>query len=75
MLRKPLSKEENLERGIALEGIATAAEELAKACADPLEVQTFATGAKRELAREAGDVGQMQEAARLAKQYKELAKK
>ena len=75
MLREPLSKEENLERGIALEGIATAAEGLAKAGANPLEVQTFAAGAKRELARELGDIGQMQEAARLAKQYKELAKK
>lgn len=75
MLREPLSKEENLERGIALEGIATAAEGLAEAGANPLEVQTFAQGAKRELARELGDISQMQDAARAAKQYKEISKK
>ena len=75
MLRPPLTKEQNLERGIALKGIATAAQDMAEKGATPLEVQTFAQGAKRELARELGDVGQMQDAARAAKQYKEIAKK
>lgn len=75
MLREPLSAEEKLERGVALKGIAAQAEKLQEEGASPLEIQTFADGAKRELAREAGDVEQMQNAARAAKQYKETTKK
>lgn len=75
MLREPLSAEEKLERGIALKGIATQAEKLQEEGATPLEIQTFADGAKRELAREAGDIEQMQNAARAAKQYKETTGK
>ncbi len=75
MLGAPLSKEENLERGIALKGIATAAQDLKdKGC--PLNtVQTFVQGAKRELARELGDTGKMGEAAKAAKAYKDSAQK
>ena len=75
MLGAPLSKEENLERGIALKGIATAAQDLKDKGGDDLEVQTFVQGAKRELARELGDTGKMGEAAKAAKTYKDLAQK
>ncbi|QDP50014.1 MAG: hypothetical protein Unbinned3459contig1000_24 [Prokaryotic dsDNA virus sp.] len=75
MLEAPLTKEQNLQRGVALEGIATAAQDMADKGATPLEVQTFAQGAKRELAREIGDTGKMGEAAKAAKAYKDLARK
>ena len=75
MLREPLSPEEKLERGVALKGIAAQAEKLQSEGATPLEIQTFADGAKRELAREVGDIEQMQNAARAAKQYKETTGK
>ena len=70
MLRPPLTKEENLERGIALKGIATAAQDMENKGADALEIQTFAQGAKRELARELADTGKMGQAAKAAKAYK-----
>lgn len=73
MLRPPLTKEQSLQRGIALEGIATAAQDMADKGATPLEVQTFAQGAKRELAREVGDTDKMGEAAKAAKAYKDSA--
>ena len=75
MLRPPLTKEENLERGIALKGIATAAQHMEDTGADALEIQTFAQGAKRELARELADTGKMGEAAKAAKAYKDTAMK
>ena len=73
MLEAPLTKEQNLQRGVALEGIATAAQDMADKGATPLEVQTFAQGAKRELAREVGDTGKMGKAAKAAKAYKDSA--
>ena len=75
MLPPPLTKEQNLERGIALKGIATAAQDMADKGATPLEIQTFAQGAKRELAREVGDTGKMGEAVKAAKAYKDSAMK
>lgn len=74
MLQPPLSNKEKLERGVALKGIATTAQDMADKGATPLEVQTFAQGAKRELARELADTGRMGEAVRAAKIYKELNK-
>tara|TARA_R100000734_G_C3313316_1_gene104581 strand:- start:31 stop:270 length:240 start_codon:yes stop_codon:yes gene_type:complete len=74
-MRPPLTKEQNLQRGIALKGIATAAQGLADAGADDLEVQTFAQGAQRELAREITDTGRAGKAAKAAKAYKDSATK
>jgi hypothetical protein len=75
MPARPLTSNEQLQRGIALKGIATAAEDMANKGASNLEVQTFAQGAKRELAREMADTGRMGEAAKAAKKYKDTAKK
>lgn len=75
MIPGELDAEGKMERGIALRGIAEAAQDLQKAGADDLEVQTFIQGSKRELARERPDIRKMGEAAAAAKMYKEeLAK-
>ena len=52
MPARPLTSNEQLQRGVALKGIATAAQELKDKGASDLDVQTFAQGAKREMARE-----------------------
>tara|TARA_B100001094_G_C18088733_1_gene749207 strand:+ start:1033 stop:1272 length:240 start_codon:yes stop_codon:yes gene_type:complete len=74
-MRPPLTDEQNLQRGIALKGIANAAQRMADAGADDLDVQTFAQGAQRELAREMTDTGKAGEAAKAAKAYKDSATK
>ncbi len=74
-MRPPLTKEQKLERGIALKGIATAAQDMKDKGADDLEVQTFTQGAQRELAREMTDTGKAGEAAKAAKAYKDSATK
>jgi len=75
MPARPLTSNEQLQRGIALKGIATAAEDMANKGASNLEVQTFAQGAKRELAREMADTGRMVDSAKAAKKYKDTVKK
>ncbi len=73
MLSEPLSAEENMERGIALQAIANSAKEIEEKGGSDLDVQTFIQGSKRELARELGDKGKMGEAAKAANAYKQLA--
>jgi len=75
MPARPLTSNEQLQRGIALKGMATAAEDMANKGASNLEVQTFAQGAKRELAREMADTGRMVDSAKAAKKYKDTVKK
>ena len=73
MLAEPLNAKENMERGVALQAIATSAKEISEKGGSDLDVQTFIQGSKRELARELGDKGKMGEAAKAANAYKQLA--
>jgi len=66
---------EKQERAVALLAIADEAENKIKKGDDPLEVQTFIGGARRELARKLPDVKRMGEASLAAKRYKEEAQK
>ena len=75
MPARPLTSNEQLQRGVALKGIATATQELKDKGASDLDVQTFAQGAKREMAREMADTGKMVDSAKAAKKYKDTAKK
>ena len=66
-----LSGDEKKQRAIALLAIADNAEEKIKKGDTPLEVQTFVSCARRELARRRPDVKRMGEASLAAKAYKE----
>ena len=73
MLTNKLTPNQRLQRAVALEGIATAAEDMVNKGSSPLETQTFVQGAERELARELGDTQKMNEAAKVAKRFKDIA--
>jgi hypothetical protein len=75
MLANKLTPNQRLQRAVALEGIATAAEDMVNKGSSPLETQTFVQGAERELAREMADTGRMVDSAKAAKKYKDTAKK
>jgi len=72
MLANKLTPNQRLQRAIALEGIATAAEDMVNKGSTPLETQTFVQGAERELARELGDKQKMNEAAKVAKRFRDM---
>ena len=73
MLANKLTPNQRLQRAVALEGIATVAEDMVNKGSSPLETQTFVQGAERELARELGDTQKMNEAAKAAKRFKDIA--
>ena len=58
------------ERVVAMDAIANEAENLAKSGADPLDIQTFAIGAKKELANQRPDYQNYFDAAVAAKKAK-----
>ena len=72
MLNTHESDIKKAERAVALEAIKETARELKNKGGSPLDVQTFIAGAKRELAREAGDLQKQGLAAKAAYDYTKL---
>lgn len=66
---------EKNERAVALLAIADTAEKKMEKGDSPLDVQTFVSGARRELARKLPDTKKMGEASLAAKRYKEETQK
>ena len=72
MLNTSDSQKKKMSRAVALKAIEQTAGELSDSGGSPLDVQTFVAGAKRELAREAGDQQKMGLAAKAAYDYNKL---
>jgi len=72
MLNTHESNTKKAERAVALEAIKETARELKNKGGSSLDVQTFIAGAKRELARVAGDLQQHGLAAKAAYDYNKL---
>ena len=69
MLNTTDSQEKKMARAVALKAIEQTAGDLAASGGSPLDIQTFVAGARRELAREAGDRQKMGLAAKAAYDY------
>ena len=67
----PLSPKGKMEKAIGLASIANDVKKLGESGASPMEQQTFANAARRELARQRPDPEKMEDAASAASLYKQ----